>query len=60
MDKLLERLKQFKYKEDISYKEVAADAGIPVSTMYNYTSGLRELKPKMRELLEEYLEDMGY
>lgn len=57
---LLERLKKLRYEEDISYKEVAKETGIPLSTLYNFTSGARELRPKLRKVLEQYLKSMQY
>ena len=60
MDDILERLKKFKLEEDISYKEVAQDIDIPLSALYNFTSGARDLKPKRKRLLNQYLTEKGY
>lgn len=57
---LIERLKKFKEEEDVSYKSVAQEVGIPISTIYNFTSGIRNLKPKLERLLDEYLTNKGY
>ena len=57
---LIERLKKFKEEEDVSYKSVAQEVGISISTIYNFTSGIRNLKPKLERLLDEYLTNKGY
>lgn len=60
MKTLRDRLKEFHEVEGISYREVANTLGISINVMYNYTSGIRDLKPKVYDDLKEYLEDMGY
>ena len=34
--------------------------GISIGVMYNYTSGIRELKPHIAEKLDQYLLEKGY
>lgn len=57
---LRDRLKKFHEIEGVSYKNVAKELEISVGVMYNYTSGLRELKPHIKEHLSFYLEQKGY
>lgn len=60
MKSLKDRLKEFHEKEGISYKYIANYLEVSTGIMYNFTSGIRDLKPQVRDALEEYLEDMGY
>ena len=57
---LRERLKKFHEIEGVSYKVVAQALGISISVMYNYTSGIREIKPHLQEKLDQYLTDRNY
>ena len=41
---LRERLKEYHEREGVSYKFIAQQLGVTVGVMYNYTSGIRELK----------------
>jgi len=60
MDSLLNRLKKYKYEEDVTYKTVAAELNIPYTTFYTFTGGTRNLKPKYSNLLNQYLKERGY
>lgn len=60
LDKLLERLQRYKYDTDATYKFIAMACEIPFSTFYNFTSGVRNLKPKYAESLERFLKSRGY
>ena len=57
---LRDRLNEFHEQEGISYKYIANYLEVSIGVMYNFTSGIRDLKPQVRKDLEEYLEDMGY
>lgn len=57
---LLERLLNYKNDADVKYKNIAIECEIPFSTFYNFTSGLRPLKPKYMESLNTYLTSKGY
>lgn len=60
MKALQDRLREFHEKEGISYKYIANYLEVSTGVMYNFTSGIRDLRPQVRKDLEEYLEDMGY
>ena len=60
MEELKERLKQFHEIEGVSYKIIAKEIGISTGVMYNFTSGLRDLKSFVAEKLNEYLVQKGY
>lgn len=57
---LLERLKKFHEIEGVSYKIIAQTIGISIGVMYNYTSGIRDLKDHVQDALDEYLASKGY
>lgn len=57
---LLERLKKFHEIEGVSYKIIAQTIGISIGVMYNYTSGIRDLKDHVARNLDEYLKSKGY
>ena len=57
---LLNKLQKFKNDSDMSYKNIAIECQIPFSTFYNFTSGLRKMKPKYEEALTKFLEEKGY
>lgn len=57
---LRQRLIKYHEEKEIKYKQIAIDCEIGFSTMYNYTSGLRELKPAAAARLDQYLKDKGY
>lgn len=60
MDDLRERVRKYHELENISYKTISLDAGIPVRALYNFTSGIRDLKKYVAESLDEYLKTKGY
>lgn len=60
MDKLRERLKKFHEVEGISYKIIAKEVEISIGVMYNFTSGIRDLKAHVADNLNEYLKSKGY
>lgn len=57
---LLERVRKYHEEKGVSYKIIAQSTGISYSVMYNFTSGLRELKACNQEKLDEYLKTQGY
>ena len=57
---LRSRLIKYHEEQGIKYKDIAIECEIGFSTMYNYTSGLRELKAPIAARLEQYLADKGY
>lgn len=57
---LRERLKDYHEKEGVSYKFIAQQLGVTVGVMYNYTSGIRELKEQIQERLDQFLKERGY
>lgn len=57
---LLERIKKFHEETGISYKIIAKTIGISIGVMYNFTSGIRELKPSIQEKLDGYLKSYDY
>lgn len=60
MTDLRERVRKFHEIEGVSYKTIAQIIDVSLSVMYNFTSGVRELKDHKKELLNEYLESKGY
>lgn len=57
---LRERLKRYHELEGVSYKAIAKAVDMSYGTMYNFTSGIRELKPEVAEDLEIYLIERDY
>lgn len=57
---LRERLKKYHEIEGVSYKVISSALGISIGVMYNYTSGIRELKPHILEALDNYLKERSY
>ena len=57
---LLDRLKKYHEIEGVSYKVISSAIGISIGVMYNYTSGIRDLKPHIKEALDQYLTEKGY
>ena len=57
---LRERLKEYHEREGVSYKFIAQQLGVTVGVMYNYTSGIRELKDQVKENLDQFLKEKGY
>lgn len=60
MNELQKRLKKFREIEGVSYKNIAQAIGVSYGAMYNFTSGLRNLKEHQAEKLNEYLTSKGY
>lgn len=57
---LRERLKKFHEEQGVSYKAIALSIGVSIGVMYNYTSGIRDLKPKVSQNLDQFLKDRDY
>ncbi len=57
---LRERVKRYHELEGVSYKAIAKAIDMSYGTMYNFTSGIRELKPEAAEDLEIYLIERDY
>lgn len=57
---LLKRLQKYKWDTDKTYKSVAIECHIPFATFYGFTGGSRNLKPKYRYFLNEFLKERGY
>ena len=57
---LLDRLRKYHEEKGVSYKVIAKAIDISIGVMYNFTSGIRELKPCVQEKLNKYLEQQGY
>ena len=60
MNSLLERLKQYHEREGVSYKNISRAIEVSTGVMYNYTSGIRDLKEPVKERLDKYLSEKGY
>lgn len=60
MEDLKERVKKYHEIEGVSYKTISAAIGISTGVMYNFTSGIRNLKEHVAEKLDEYLKSKGY
>lgn len=60
MNDLRERVKLYHEVEGVSYKVIAQTIGISTGVMYNFTSGIRELKAHIQTSLDEYLKSKGY
>ena len=60
MELLRKRLKKFHEVESVSYKNVAKELEISISVLYNFTSEIRDLKPYVAEILDNYLMERGY
>lgn len=59
-DNIRERLKQYKYDTDDTYKNVAIACNIPFSTFYGFSAGTRTLKEKFAKSLDSFLKSKGY
>lgn len=55
MQQLRDRVKKYHEIEGVSYKVIAQSIGISVGVMYNFTSGIRDLKQHIADKLDEYL-----
>lgn len=60
MQDLKERVQKYHELEGVSYKVIAQAIGISTGVMYNFTSGIRNLKVHIAERLDEYLKEKGY
>lgn len=60
MEELRNRLKKYHEIEGVSYKTISSAIGISTGVMYNFTSGIRDLKEHVASKLEEYLKEKGY
>ena len=60
MEALRERVKKYHEVEGISYKTIAQSIDVSIGIMYNFTSGIRDLKEHIAERLDEYLKLEGY
>ena len=56
---LQERIKKYKQTSGCSYKDIANDLDLPLSTLYNFTSSGR-MKYFHQVKLDEYLLDKGF
>ena len=57
---LRSRLKKYHEVEGVSYKVISSAIGISIGVMYNYTSGIRDLKPHIQKALDQFLTEKGY
>lgn len=57
---LRERLKKYHEVEGVSYKNIAKTLDISLGVLYNYTSGIRDLKSHIQERLDQYLTERKY
>ena len=60
MQDLRDRTRKYHEIEGVSYKIIAQSIGISVGVMYNFTSGIRDLKEHVASKLDEYLKGKGY
>ena len=60
MEELRERLKKFHEEQGVSYKIISKEIGISIGVMYNFTSGIRDLKEHIANNLDEYLKERDY
>ena len=60
MEDLRERVKKYHEIEGVSYKTISTNIGISIGVMYNFTSGIRDLKEHIAAKLDEYLTSKGY
>lgn len=60
MQDLRDRTRKYHEVEGVSYKVLAQSIGISVGVMYNFTSGIRDLKEHVANKLDEYLKLKGY
>ena len=60
MQELRDRTKKYHEIEGVSYKVIAQTIGISIGVMYNFTSGIRDLKEHIANNLDEYLKLKGY
>lgn len=55
MQQLRDRVKKYHEVEGVSYKVIAQSIGVSIGVMYNFTSGIRDLKQHIVDKLDEYL-----
>lgn len=60
MQQLRDRVKKYHEIEGVSYKIIAQSIGISTGVMYNFTSGIRDLKEHIAKNLDEFLASKGY
>ena len=60
MQDLRDRLKKYHEIEGVSYKVISSAIGISIGVMYNFTSGIRDLKEHVAQKLDEYLTERNY
>lgn len=60
MEELRDRLKKFREEEGVSYVKVAKDLEVSTGIIYNFTSGVRDLKANVAIMLNDYLKERGY
>ena len=60
MQDLRDRLKKYHELEGISYKTISKDIGVSTGVMYNFTSGIRDLKEHIANKLDNYLSERNY
>lgn len=60
MQDLRDRVKKYHEIEGVSYKVIAQAINISTGVMYNFTSGIRDLKDHIAEKLDEFLVSKGY
>ena len=60
MQQLRDRVKKYHEVEGVSYKVIAQSIGVSIGVMYNFTSGIRDLKQHIAEALDKYLTEKNY
>ena len=60
MEELLNRVKKCKKQMGISYKVMSEKCGVPYTTFYSFTSGVRKLPQEYIEKIQGYLEKLDY
>ena len=60
MQELRDRVRKYHEIEGVSYKVIAQAIGISVGVMYNFTSGIRDLKEHIAVKLDDYLKSKDY
>lgn len=60
MYELRDRVKKCKEQMGISYKAMSEKCGVPYTTFYSFTGGVRKLPQEYVEKIQGYLEKIGY
>lgn len=60
MEDLLNRVKKCKQELGISYKNMSSKCNIPYTTFYSFTGGVRKLPEQYMEILNNYLQKLGF